>query len=99
MKAHLTRPVTSKQIIYAACEQEFNKLLDRRSLDLDTVVLFLLHSKFGFGKDRCRRFYEAYAKEYKEILSQYEEVTFERLRSDLLRYGIEVEKWNKELIG
>lgn len=99
MKAHLTRPVTQKEIINEAIEKGFYMLLDQRSIDLDTIMLFVLHSVFGFGAERARRFYESYVESFKAFYSDYEEATYDRMREDLKKYGIEVEKWNKDLMG
>lgn len=89
----------SKKKIDREVEKAFHALLDRKSLDLDTVMLFVLHSVFGFGAERTRRFYESYVESFKAFYSDYEESTYDRMREDLKKYGIEVEKWNKDLMG
>ena len=89
----------SRSKINREVEKAFYSLLDRKSLDLDTVMLFVLHSIFGFGADRARRYYESYVENFKVFYSNYEEAAYDRMRNDLKKYGIEVEMWYRELVA
>lgn len=99
MKARLTQPVTRKQIIDAEYEKAWNELLDRRSLDLDTAVLFTLHCVFGKGKVTLRRYYVDHVKHMRAMLDRYDDVTFDRMRAELLKIGVDVKAWYEELYG
>lgn len=66
--------------------------------DLDSVCLWVLHSRFGFGKKRLRRFYETFSEVYEELLNHYEldiETPFV-CRLWLKQIGVDVEEWNKQ---
>lgn len=72
----------------------------RYSNDFAAGVLWVLHSQFGFGPVRLRRFFEAYGKVHDQLRAQYEFdsdtdtcfVCTQRLRE----YGIDIDKWNEE---
>lgn len=68
-------------------------------LDMDTMILHVLHEEFHFGAERCYRFYSAWFERVRNLRKKYDDVAYERVREDLKKYGIEVEKWNKELMG
>ena len=69
-------------------------------LDVDATVLWTLNQCFGFGKDRLRKFFEAYSQTYKDLLSRYEmgnedaKWLYRHMLKD--RLGIDIEAWNKE---
>ena len=82
---------------------EINKAIaafDRRNeLNIEAVILWVLHEEFGFGHDRLRRFYVAFDRRFKELCERYEvesvevgEVSAVKLRD----IGVDVEEWNKE---
>ena len=41
-------------------------------LDLDTVAIYILHTVFGFGEKRLKRFYSAMFAKRKEIQAYYQ---------------------------
>ena len=40
--------------------------------NFDALVLWTLHKHFGFGKDRLRKFFDAFLDEYKDLKEYYE---------------------------
>ena len=99
MKARLTQPVTRKQIILAECDREWKDLFEKRCLDLDTAVLFVLRNQFGLGAVRLYRYYRDHAKHMRSMLDRYDDVTFDRMRAELLKIGVDVKAWYEELYG
>lgn len=73
---------------------------DRKNeLEMDSVILWVLHERFGFGKKRLRRFFESYAAELDALEKRYEmgnEDMAWLCRHKLERYGIDIAEWNKE---
>ena len=63
------------------------------------MALSVLHKEFGWGKDRIRKFYDAFKKQHKDLLHYYEmpdEEAFlcrKMLESEL---NIDLDKWDKE---
>lgn len=69
------------------------------TLDLDTMVLFTLHSKYGWGKKRLKEFYKAMFDLHLSMRKCYEldELYPERLK--LKEKGIDVEGWYNSLFN
>lgn len=70
------------------------------TLDIDAFMLYTLHTEFGFGRDRLRRFYDAVVPQFEEIFQWYEaEDTKDAghaARSRLKHIGVDLEAWEKE---
>ena len=65
--------------------------------DFDAMVLWVLHSRFGFGKKRLERFYEEFLKEYEEMKEYYasnDDTIIFAAREKLKRIGVDVYAWN-----
>lgn len=69
-------------------------------LEIEARVLWSLHSSFGFGEERLRRFFEAFDQSIGELVEHYDVedddagwLCVEKLRN----YGIDLEKWENEL--
>lgn len=73
---------------------------DKKNADeVDAVILWLLHEKFGFGKKRLRAFYDSFSTELDALVKRYEMGDEDKawLCSRKLRdYGIDISEWNKE---
>lgn len=73
---------------------------DKKNADeVDAVILWLLHEKFGFGKKRLRAFYDSFSTELDALVKRYEMGDEDKawLCSRKLRdYGIDIYEWNKE---
>ena len=71
------------------------------SVDSDAAVLWTLHTVFGFGKKRLRRFWEACYSEHQNVREYYmadsSEETAWICRSKLKEIGVDIEKWYKEI--
>ena len=87
-----------------ALEREIRSQLaewDRKNMmEIDAMFLWFMHEEFGFGVDRLRRVYfgfrpymEALAKRYEMKGSDTPFLCTEKL----LDYGIDLEKWDKEV--
>lgn len=73
---------------------------DRQNADeVDAVILWLLHEKFGFGEKRLRAFYDYFSIELDALVKRYEMGDEDKawLCSRKLKdYGIDISEWNKE---
>lgn len=73
---------------------------DKKNADeVDALILWLLHEKFGFGKKRLRAFYDYFSTELDALVKRYEMGDEDKawLCSRKLRdYGIDISEWNKE---
>lgn len=87
-----------------AMDIEINRQIaeaDRRHTDeIDALILWLLHEKFGFGMKRLRRFYELFQTEFDALIKRYEmddSDTVWLCTHKLKEYGLDIEQWNKEV--
>jgi len=68
------------------------------STDVDAMILWVLHSCFGFGKKRLRRFYDEFSAEHQRLRDYYEmqDDGAWLCKHKLKDIGVDVDKWNNE---
>ena len=96
MKAMIPLRSESRVRIKAEATKQVQEILLRRCIDLDTVVMWILHRKFGFGNERCKRFFDAYKPVTDSFSERYGSDKYTILRNDLMRDGIDIERWERE---
>lgn len=73
---------------------------DRKNAnEIDALILWLLHEKFGFGHKRLRRFFDLFSTEFDALIKRYELEADDKVwlcTHKLKEYGIDVDQWNKE---
>ena len=72
---------------------------NQNQIDLDSAILYTLHTEFGFGKKRLKRFYNAVSKQFNDLTAYYqmpEDFPFlcERKLRDI---GVDVREWNQDV--
>ena len=77
--------------------KEVEACFERKCIDMDAMILWNLHKQFGFGKDRLRRYFDGYVKEIRALQELYGEYAWQKMRDELLRIGVDIEAWEKEL--
>lgn len=68
------------------------------ALDVDTMVLWTLHTHCGFGVKRLHDFYLAMAAEHRRMRQCYEINDLYPERYKLKELGADVEAWQKEVL-
>lgn len=74
----------------------------KHAIEMDALVLWILHDKFGFGRKRLRRFYDEFAGIIKELIEWYamDDTDAVWLCTQKLKdRGIDLEEWHKETNG
>src|SRR5574344_211392 len=68
------------------------------STDVDAMILWVLHSCFGFGKKRLRRFYDEFSAEHQRLREYYEmpDDSAWLCKHKLKDIGVDVDEWNNE---
>ena len=68
------------------------------STDVDAMILWVLHSCFGFGKKRLKRFYDEFSAEHQRLREYYEmpDDGAWLCKHKLKDIGVDVDKWNDE---
>lgn len=73
---------------------------DQKNLDeIDALILWVLHERFGFGQKRLRAFYDFFNAEIDALVKRYEMGDEDRAwlcTYQLKQYGIDISEWNKE---
>lgn len=89
-----------------AMEMEIKRQLaefDRKhELEIDAVVLWLLHEEFGFGEKRLKKLYSRLKPAIDELINRYqmdEEDGPWLCTTKLKNYGIDLEEWKNEIGG
>lgn len=67
------------------------------ALDVDSMVLWTLHTHLGFGPKRLHDFYLAMAAEHRRMREYYEMDSLYPERRKLKELGADVEQWQKEV--
>lgn len=72
---------------------------DKFANDFDAMVLYTLHTHLGFGKERLRRFYEAFFAGQQQLIKHYEMPGDNAWLCDqkLKSIGVDVKQWNEEM--
>lgn len=71
----------------------------KNAIEIDAIVLWILHEKFGFGYKRLRRFFDSFATELDALVKRYEVDSKDSIwlcTYKLKQYGINIEAWDKE---
>lgn len=73
---------------------------DRKHLlEIDAMILWVLHEHFGFGSKRLRQYYDAFRSSINELVNRYQMDTEDDVwlcTQMLKRIGVDVEEWHKE---
>lgn len=88
-----------------AIDIEINKAwaekLSKTEVEMNAIILWVLHSQLGFGPKRLRRFFDQFNSTVKELIDRYE---LNETNDDdswictkmLNEYGIDISQWVKE---
>lgn len=71
----------------------------KNSIEIDALVLWVLHEQFGFGEKRLRQFYEAFTPAINDLIKRYELGDADSVwlcTRKLKEFGIDVEEWHNE---
>lgn len=97
----LGRSVMTPTMREAMMHEIYQQCLDadaRLSLDLDTVVIWTLYQCYGWRDKRLHDFYLAMAAEHRRMREYYETDTPYPERSKLKDKGIDIQKWQEEVL-
>lgn len=81
--------------ILKACAEADEKNAD----EIDAMVLWILHTEFGFGEKRLKEFHDRFGPEIKALVKRYELPGTDTpwlCTKKLLDKGIDIRKWNQE---
>lgn len=85
---------------------EVRKFIAKAKTEIVSMVLWYMHSEYGFGYDRLKKFYEGIDREYFEMLERYEmyvknDKNLENIKASawlatkkLKDYGVDLNAWD-----
>ena len=80
-------------------QKELAEYERKHAMEVDAIVLWTLRKVAGWGPERLRRFYDAFAPEFDALLDRYDMDAEDGLwlcTKELRDYGIDLEQWEKE---
>lgn len=98
MRANVNKPTSAqRKAMLSEIRRQCVENTRKYEVELDSVVLYILHRHFGFGKKRLLRFYEAMYRERREMQDFFmdddgECIAEYAMRAELKKDGIDVEK-------
>lgn len=95
--AHFT--AAEKQAIDKEIRRGFKEMVDKWSLDIDSLILYVLMNHYHFGAKRLREFYDVFADECDRLKDYYEMDADDRAwlcRQKLKEHGVDLEAWVNE---
>ena len=73
---------------------------DRKHLvEIDAMILWVLHARFGFGPKRLRQYYDSFRACTNELIERYQMDAGDDVwlcTQMLKRIGVDIEQWHKE---
>lgn len=78
-------------------EREIAEYEKKHGVELSAIVLYILHSEFGFGEGRLRKFHDIFINEMNALIDRYElgEGTAAWLCTKKLKEcGIDIANWD-----
>lgn len=87
----------AKTIMKQELNQHILDLDKQFTLDIDTMVLWTLHSRYGWGKKRLKQFYVDMFDEHLAMRARYEVGEMYPERQKLKEVGVDVEAWFNSL--
>ena len=99
MKVNITGSLSHgvRQKIRREARMQMLETHKKINADFDAMVLWVLHSRFGFGKKRLERFYEEFLAEYEQMKEYYasdDDTIIFAAREKLKQIGVDVYEWN-----
>lgn len=72
---------------------------EKNTLEIDAMVLWVLHSEFGWGEKRLKKFWDCFADELKALTDRYVMENTDTVwlcTRKLKDAGIDILQWSKE---
>ena len=88
-----------KKAMLAEIRRQYAEYTRKHSLEIDAIILWLLHVKFGWGPKRLRRFHDRFLSAMDELADTYEMDDIDNAwlcTQKLKDYGVDLEEWRNE---
>lgn len=99
MKAHRMLTTNQRKAFETEIKSQLAEWDQKHYEELDALVLWVLHSKFGFGEKRLKKFHDAFVENIDDLIKRYEmdnEDDVWLCTYKLKQHGIDISEWNKK---
>lgn len=99
MRAHRMHTANERKALEKELKSQLAEWDQKHYNELDALVLWVLHSEFGFGEKRLKRFHDAFVNNIGALLKRYEmdgEDDVWLCTYKLKQAGIDISEWNKK---
>lgn len=88
-----------KKAMNIEIQKQLSEYDSKHALEVDAMILWVLHERFGFGHKRLKQFYDDFAASIDSLVKRYELDDSDQIwicTHMLKEYGIDIKKWNSE---
>ena len=88
--------LNEKKAIEREIQNQLAEYDKNHAKELSAMVLWVLHTEFGFGKTRLKRFYDIYATSINDLINRYDLDDSDQIwlcTKKLKDAGIDIEEW------
>lgn len=88
-----------RQAMNIEIERQLAEYEKKHAVNLDILILYVLHAHYGWGKKRLRRFYDAFNVEHDKLIAYYEMPETDNVwlaDVKLKEIGVDVAAWDAE---
>lgn len=71
---------------------------EKHMREIDALILWVLHTQFGFGKERLKRFYDGFSDSMHDLIDRYSMDVSDNVwlcTKQLKDAGIDLEEWER----
>ena len=91
--------VAEKKAMNLEIQRQLAEYDQKHLMEIDALILWVLHDKFGFGPKRLKQYYDSFTACTDELMKRYEMDDGDEIwlcTHMLKRIGVDIEAWHKE---
>lgn len=100
MRAHVQLSSNQRRAMDEEIKRQLAEYDKANTLEIDSMVLWVLYSEFGFGKKRLRKFFDKFSEELDALVKRYEmndtDTSWLCTRKLKDEAGIDISEWSME---
>lgn len=90
---------TERKAMNMEIQRQLAEYTEKHRMEIDAMILWVLHAQLGWGETRLRRFYDSFGKELDALVKRYELDDSDDVwlcTIMLKKLGIDIEQWDRE---
>lgn len=96
MKARIGMTAKERKAMDDEIDRQLAEATRRQESDIDALLLWYLHTEYGFGEKRLRKFMEGFNARLRELSDWYDMGERDQMflvKRELKKIGIDVDEW------